>query len=332
MTGSVDTIIMNASNVSGLSALDIAERPWKYQGYKDFSSFITKDPDFFAVRRFGRLHIRALLTLQDHLSELEERLDEIDEHYSRKATKITGGNPPTIVNLPVQRMGSAGNGTPGPDSSPDLTDLRDINNGTIRDDIPERAELISKIASKLAEYDKLLLSYITLKDIPTAPKRNANNIKAWFSANLGAIMEEETRFIQHQSDLISGHIPKSALRRYFEHCVLFWSSTLPRALPKPPTSSTDEHGEMSLFSDQGIDSLGSVAVLVAALFMLIAPLWILHALTSIRLKLAVITSFVVVCLMFLSLATLGRPFERLAATAGYAAVLVVFLQVGDISQ
>ncbi|KAH9224690.1 hypothetical protein DL95DRAFT_254615, partial [Leptodontidium sp. 2 PMI_412] len=46
------------------------------------------------------------------------------------------------------------------------------------------------------------------------------------------------------------------------------------------------------------------------------------------LKLAVITVFVVVFLGLVSYATVAKPFETLAATAAYSAVLMVFLQLG----
>ncbi|TDZ15183.1 hypothetical protein Cob_v012011 [Colletotrichum orbiculare MAFF 240422] len=44
-------------------------------------------------------------------------------------------------------------------------------------------------------------------------------------------------------------------------------------------------------------------------------------------KLAVITCFIFVFLLVLSLAMVAKPFEALGATAAYAAVLMVFLQV-----
>lgn len=73
------------------------------------------DSDFFAARRFNRLHTRLILTLQDQLVELESRLDEVDKNYSSM-------------------------------------EHRDINNGTIRDDTPQRASIVTQISLKLAEY------------------------------------------------------------------------------------------------------------------------------------------------------------------------------------
>jgi hypothetical protein len=51
--------------------------------------------------------------------------------------------------------------------------------------------------------------------------------------------------------------------------------------------------------------------------MLLIPLWVLSVMESIFHKLAVITIFVVAFLAFMTWATLARPFEILASTAGY---------------
>ncbi|KAI1135031.1 hypothetical protein F5Y05DRAFT_396329 [Hypoxylon sp. FL0543] len=310
--------------------LEIAECPWKYKGYKDFTSYIAADPDFFAVRRFGRLHTRALLTLQDHLVELEEKLDSLDEKFSLKTTKrIVGSKPPVIISTATyNKCPDPNKGINMEEESPET---RDINNGTIRDDMLERAELVSRITAKLAEYDRLLLNHCSLSNMTASPRRNIKNIESWFANNQGAINDEETSFIKHRDDLVSGCKEKSLLRMIFEDQIVLRSKTFLGLFKKepPPTMSLHDQSKTYQFSDQDIDAFGSVAIFIAALMMLIAPLWILQALVDIHAKLAVITVFIVACLFFLSFAIVGKPFERLAATAGYSAVLVVFLQLGD---
>ena len=99
-------------------------------------------------------------------------------------------------------------------------------------------------------------------------------------------------------------------------------------------------------SDSRIDSFVSFMIISLGLGLLISPLWILALVDNIMKRLAIITTFVVVFLSVLSLTTLARPFENLAAAAAlvlncfnqlnirtdehnfrYAAVLVVFLQI-----
>ncbi|OTA98109.1 hypothetical protein M426DRAFT_17752 [Hypoxylon sp. CI-4A] len=303
------SVLMETPNPSKPTLREIAESPWAYRGYKDFTSYVAADPDFFA------------------LVELEEKLDAMDELFSLKTTKIVGCNPPVVVNINSIAKGKATDA--GVDR--EVLDARDINNGTIRDDMPERAELVAKITAKLAEYDQLLLNHCSLRNMRVAPTRNVENIRRWLASNRGAIMEDETLFINHHDDLVSGSVEKSALRGFFEDQVVLRTKTFLGLFrtPPPPSLSPRDRDDTYHFSDQAVDTFASIAVFITALVMLIAPLWILQAVENNRTKLAVITFFVVICLLFLSFATLGRPFERLAATAGYSAVLVVFLQLGQ---
>lgn len=67
--------------------------------------------------------------------------------------------------------------------------------------------------------------------------------------------------------------------------------------------------------------------------MLIAPLWILQYIygeqADMKARLEIITGFLIGFTALLSIVTVARPFEVLAATAAYGAVLMVFMQLGD---
>lgn len=69
--------------------------------------------------------------------------------------------------------------------------------------------------------------------------------------------------------------------------------------------------------------------MIVGLSMLVGPLWWLQYLSaqnSLEARLAVITVFLFVFTVLLSILTMARPFEVLAATAAYGAVLVMFMQ------
>ena len=101
---------------TGITEEDIEKKPWKYIGYHGYSSFISSDNDFFFLRRFGSLHARVLLALQDEIAVCEERLHAIDYKYSRK-------------------------------------EVQDIHNGSFRqDEVHERSDLVCSIRKKLKEY------------------------------------------------------------------------------------------------------------------------------------------------------------------------------------
>ncbi|KAI0546410.1 hypothetical protein F4679DRAFT_598725 [Xylaria curta] len=279
--------------------------PWKYIGYKGFANFASSDPDFFALRRFDRLHTRTLFSLQDDLSDLEQRLDWMDERFSRKSTKIVGSCPPKIIDKSSVEA--------------ELQDKsqRDINNGTIRDDLFERRSLIADISTSLERYDKAVLRYSKMRSLFPAPDRNVRNLQTWLENNEGAILKNETEFVQHGNELISISTPKSTLRRWFEDHIVTHTDII-GVFRKQQRIKLEAYDQTSVytFSDEAINTLASLAVFVSALVMLITPLWILQSLEMLQKKLATITVFIVIFIAFLTVTAPGRPFERLAATAG----------------
>jgi hypothetical protein len=96
---------------------EILEKPWKYVGYDGYSKFLASDDDFMVFRRFGNLNTRIALVLQDKVSVLEESLVALDARYSQKA-------------------------------------MSDLNNGTIRDELPDRQSVIDDIVVALHKYSK----------------------------------------------------------------------------------------------------------------------------------------------------------------------------------
>jgi hypothetical protein len=106
-----------AASQSSLTSQELQERPWKFTGYRRFSQFLASDTDFLIIRRFDILNARVLLWLQDQLSVLETELETLDKQYSRR-------------------------------------EAEDVNNGTMRDEKHDRAELIEKIYEKLKEYSE----------------------------------------------------------------------------------------------------------------------------------------------------------------------------------
>ncbi|KAK2609210.1 hypothetical protein QQS21_002292 [Conoideocrella luteorostrata] len=279
--------------------------PWKYTGYKGLTSFVASDQDFFALRRFDRLHTRVLLALQAQLRSLETQLDDLDARCASSRTKLSDDGLVDVVKACEDNKGG---------------NLRDVNNGTVQDDLPVRQELVATIHGKLAEYDEMLIKYCSAHSLPAAPKRNIRNIEAWLTNNPGAIAADEADFINYRDELISISRPKSVLRLWFEEAVVLRtrdSLKLFRRSPERADLSDRDQKETYIVSDDAIEAFGSIAVFAAATGMLIVPLWLLQMLKNLQLKLAVITTCLFVWLVLLSCATLGRPFERLAATAGY---------------
>ncbi|KAI0125318.1 hypothetical protein BJ170DRAFT_727234 [Xylariales sp. AK1849] len=69
-------------------------------------------------------------------------------------------------------------------------------------------------------------------------------------------------------------------------------------------------------------------IISLGLLLLLGPMWALQFVTDNVKQLTIITVFILIFTALLSSATVAKPFEVLAATAAYAAVLMVFLQMG----
>ncbi|KAH8800245.1 hypothetical protein F5884DRAFT_891092 [Xylogone sp. PMI_703] len=275
---------------------EIDEKPWKYLGYNAFSSYLVADPDNLVVRRFNKLFGRGILYMQDQLSELETKLEELDKRY-----RDTG---------------------PGE---------REYDNGTARNDLPDRKALVDEIVKTQYKYYKMILMYSQVGAWEQSKPRSIQNVKNWFSNHPGAIGEEETQFI-NKSDLISIVKPeKSFARRWFEDWVIFRFEPIRKFFLKAPEDGLDDvdRETRKSVSDERLDTFASFSILLFGLILFVLPLWILQAIDVFRTKLGVITIFTVLFMVILTYSTSGKPFEILAVTAGYAAILVVFLQFGS---
>ena len=72
--------------------------------------------------------------------------------------------------------------------------------------------------------------------------------------------------------------------------------------------------------------------MLLGLAMLIGPLWWLQHISqhdNPQYRLAVTTGFLVLFTFLLTLLTVAKPFEVLAATAAYGALLMVFMQLAN---
>ncbi|KAL1853509.1 hypothetical protein Daus18300_011790 [Diaporthe australafricana] len=179
--------------------------------------------------------------------------------------------------------------------------------------------MLESLRIKLEQYDNLLSQYIQLRSRPAAPRLNVNNVRTWLSNEDNPIAEEEVEFIGENDLITLAAFEKPLARRVFEQRLLsptlglwgLFSSTRGR-------KHRDDERPTTVQGDDGpVNFVASVAVFLTVLVMLIAPLWALAYMESLESKLSTITGFTLLLLVFFSSGTAARPFEMLAATAGY---------------
>ncbi|KAI1384466.1 uncharacterized protein F4822DRAFT_364605 [Hypoxylon trugodes] len=273
---------------------DILRKPWKHIGYRGYSDFLASDNDFFVLRRFNTLNVRIALLLQDELAALESELSEMDANYSNK-------------------------------------DAVDINNGTLRCDQEDRIELLEEIRQKLRHYNEFILQQTAMKKYQSTPLRVVKFIRNWHhNHDYSAINKVEQEYLEAEKDLISiAAKDKMPVRQLIDQSRRL--RTLSIWKQNNPDTPDHDAPYVTYYSDKRIDSFASGIIVAIGVIMLIAPLWILQFLAGSVHKLIVITLFVFVFLIILSIAMAAKPFEALGATAAYAAVLMVFLQFGNSS-
>ncbi|CAI6092007.1 unnamed protein product [Clonostachys chloroleuca] len=257
---------------------EILQKPWKYVGYDGYSKFIASDSDFFILRRFSTLNVRIALALQDEVSHLEEKLTALDEKYSKKSHA-------------------------------------DVNNSTLRSDQKEdRKAVVRDITQKLSIYNEFVLQQAKLHQFDPAANRDIQSLVNWhYNHGDAAIAKEERNYLDYDDLICPVSRNKTPLRRLLDksHTLRTLAMWRKRDVKAPEYDAK----QISYYSDERMDRFTSAVLLIIGVVMLITPIWILEALNGIRSKLAVITAYVFVFLLILSLAMYTKPFEALGATA-----------------
>ena len=172
--------------------------------------------------------------------------------------------------------------------------------------------------------DQYVDTFSKIRDRPKAEKRQIGNVESFLAR--GGIAEKERKFISHRGDLISiNSHTSSPLGRLLEATPLIRLSRLVRAKPDPESHVISSYTNYA--SDEALAMLTTVSIIVLGLCMLLGPMWWLEFVSDSKKRLLIITVFLTIFMGLMSTATVNRPFEVVAASAAYAAVLMVFMQI-----
>ena len=178
---------------------------------------------------------------------------------------------------------------------------------------------------------------------PRATDIQKSNIDNWiYKNNDHAISPEALEIFKLKADIIPVvHAMKSPLRRLADRKFgSIWARLTPFTIQvdKPEHYEYGEEGKSAVtyFNDRAIDRAIENITLILGLAMMLAPLWILQLVVAsyshIWLRLLVISIFMVAFTIVLSAVTASRSVEILAATAAYGAVLMVYMQLAEVSK
>ncbi|KAL5449657.1 hypothetical protein PMIN06_006782 [Paraphaeosphaeria minitans] len=284
---------LSSTTTSTITSQDKRNSAWKYEGYKAFSSWMASEDDFFLFRRFGDLNSRTILWLQDRIMRIEDDLKRLDEFVEN--------------------------------SKPD----EKLRNNSFRWDerfMTQRHAHMAELSHLLNHYNQFIDGYAKVRARPRADKRLLENVKNWLAR--GAIAPEECSFLDHTDDLTSiHHRMRPPLGRWLESLSQLHRNRLFRS--KHCNNAQKRDSGTIISSNYRFDLCTNTSIVIGGVSMLLAPLWCLMYVNANVKKLAIITAFIWLFVGLMSVATVNRPGEVVAATAAYAAVLMVFMQVDN---
>jgi hypothetical protein len=149
------------------------------------------------------------------------------------------------------------------------------------------------------------------------PPEDVQSVVQWLENKENAIADQEVEYLNHTSDLfqlVSKN--KSSLRRLLERSDRFRTFPIWRR-PSPGLCEDaivdDEH--VHYHDDTKINHAVTLIILTLGVVMIVSPLWVLEFVHGSIKRLGIITLFIVLFVMLLSVTTVAKPFESLAAAA-----------------
>ncbi|KAJ5988573.1 hypothetical protein N7481_003783 [Penicillium waksmanii] len=282
------------------------------KGFPSLAQFIANDYDHttFIFKRFDQLSARNLLYLQSELADLQALQDKYDREDIKTSWEAKEGR------RDWEKFKSRA----------------DLTNGEFPED-QKRMELALNIRKTLKEYKKAILLDSALLSLPRPSKRtyealkNHSHIQNLCDENSSRVPilqgNSETIYDDHD-DLLSlvrppGEDRISSFLR--DHCsVLFMDRKRKRRGNSP----------IAYLSSNRITAIATILNIVLAAAMLFGSIFNLYYVKGPNKRLSILAAYTVVFSLFVGLLTNARRAEVFAASAAYAAVLVVFVS-GDLS-
>ncbi|EJT69389.1 hypothetical protein GGTG_13008 [Gaeumannomyces tritici R3-111a-1] len=273
-------------------------------GFPEVSRWIADDGDgeAFVFRKFDRLAARNLLYLQARMLALEEKIDRADG-----ATSAGGGQ---VAMLRIMR-----NWETVVDKSQDPNVSQDL-----REKCLEQIRLHEELSRLMKEYHEALGLQSRISSLSRPNRRVLGTYRAWLeSAN--TLKGLSAQFLDDKLDLVALKQPEDRdhLSEMLRHV---W----------PAKSITSASGvRIAHFHEKSISTWANAISTLVALALLVGSIVCLHFLGDLRAKFAMIAAFAAFFALSLGVITSARRPEVFAATAAYAAVLVVFVSNQDLT-
>ncbi|KAH9224954.1 hypothetical protein DL95DRAFT_452680 [Leptodontidium sp. 2 PMI_412] len=266
-------------------------------GFPRLSKYIATNDGYQVYRGFNSGHIRLLLKYEVEITELEKRLEKLDE---------------------------------GDIANPDMTyRLRNTRHEPHWD--TERRELENDLEAKLMKYDEILLKHAQVQGLARPSPRNHRSVFNWIWTNK-PLDKGFDDFIFFANDMVT---TKKCGSNYFEEFIEenihTWPvSKLKRYLTTDTERDMTSDLNVTYYSQKQLESFAGYLLIGTTVVTLLLPVFLLFLVPMSRILMCFTASVFVIalaCLLFV--VTKGNVYRVFIGTATYGAVLVVFL--GNIS-
>ncbi|KAL3473022.1 hypothetical protein BJX99DRAFT_234338 [Aspergillus californicus] len=270
----------------------------KKEGFANVARWISLDTDSETsiYRRFNKLAARNLLYLQCELLSIEKKLNDIDSNDVNSDDMELKDEARTWETF-LQRFES--------------------NNHEAQ----VRMRLVAELRAKIKEYHEAMLLQSAIAKLKRPHNRALETFKHWFQKPYPALGGLAKTIMDNTEDLVAlNSLPECD----------YLSMLLRRHWPVKEEISRDGLHRIGRFNEKSITTASTIISIVVASFLLIGPIVGLFFAATDAVKLVLIAAFTALFALSVGLITNARRAEIFAATAAYAAVLVVFVS-GNIS-
>ncbi|KAF2193950.1 hypothetical protein K469DRAFT_548266 [Zopfia rhizophila CBS 207.26] len=276
------------------------------EGFPRLSALTASDPDLQVYRRFNRLASRNLLYLQAEILDLEARLKEFDAEDLELASAEEEGGDWMEVKLSARCW--------------EVFRER-AEQGEKRE--KERMGLIKELRERLAEYQDALIRQSTILNLEHPNRRVRGAITGWFEHNRPLVGHGRNLFdgkAKYDTVAIRTAPDQDRLTLFLQNYLgyLFRNRKMKKDYP------LDWDG-MYYFPETTIKHIVSVLSVLLSAALLVGAITSLYYVEKASSLIGLLAAFTTVFAGSIGLLTNARKVEVYAATAAYAAVLVVFI-------
>jgi len=272
------------------------------KGYPQLAAFANSDDTFANVRRFGRLSYRLLAHLQNDLTEMEKKLDELDKQDAADKT--------------MERR------------------LRGYEHFSGWND--EQRKLVANILATYSQYADIVLKDAGLRAFGKCPPRNTKALFTWvWNRKPLAIGAGKSDFIFYPDDFVS-LAGQSQNDRPFENFIESFLESHYHPLSKRAFQTDAEVRKtndkfVDHYSSRKVKILANALEVSVAVIILLIPVFLLFLVKMSKPMMAVVASvFLLLFSVVVSSVTGAKVQEVFFGTAAYAAVVIMFL--GNLNQ